>query len=293
MIMSHLPRWSAAITALILLMGCTTPPAAITTQMLENDADRLRAFVRVRADSSGEQVITWFEGSLFLALPGQRPLHVTDFEGFNNTRTVPTGTDTFDLLVREIMLYKDPVSGEVLDRWNNPVTGATTDVIHVANDPVNGRLSPRFAPTDWLEQGDDMQLRLNIPLAYPNPLPPTQYPKHSSGEIYTATEHFLFFFSKTDLLNQALSDVPATFAWFRTGPTLPWMEMGQRPAYLIYSATGKKLEGGFEALPEHLKAFTRQHYPHYQQAPAAYSEPNETSWTWFKKIIDERRKSQD
>ena len=43
----------------------------------------------------------------------------------------------FKLVSREILLYKDPVTDEVLATWENPWTGETVDVLHVANDPVN------------------------------------------------------------------------------------------------------------------------------------------------------------
>ncbi|MEK9542286.1 MAG: DUF1838 family protein [Luminiphilus sp.] len=48
----------------------------------------------------------------------------------------------YRLISREGMLYLDFDSGEVLRTWVNPYTGETVDVIHVANDLVNGR--PNF-----------------------------------------------------------------------------------------------------------------------------------------------------
>ena len=43
----------------------------------------------------------------------------------------------FKLVTREILLYQDPKTGEVLEKWENPWTGEEVDVLHVANDPVN------------------------------------------------------------------------------------------------------------------------------------------------------------
>jgi len=42
------------------------------------------------------------------------------------------------------LIYLNLQTGEILNRWQNPWTGETVGVIHVANDPVNVRL-PRFA----------------------------------------------------------------------------------------------------------------------------------------------------
>jgi hypothetical protein len=42
------------------------------------------------------------------------------------------------------MVSLDPKTNEIVDRWQNPWTGETVEVIHVANDPVNMR-QPRYA----------------------------------------------------------------------------------------------------------------------------------------------------
>jgi len=43
----------------------------------------------------------------------------------------------YKLVSREILLYLDPQTGEVLETWQNPWSGETVRVLHVANDPVN------------------------------------------------------------------------------------------------------------------------------------------------------------
>ena len=50
----------------------------------------------------------------------------------------------YRMVSREIMLYLDPETNEVLRSFANPWTGADNEVIHVANDPVNGR--PHLRP---------------------------------------------------------------------------------------------------------------------------------------------------
>ena len=46
----------------------------------------------------------------------------------------------------QILLYLAPKTGEVLRTFDNPWTGEANEVIHVANDPVNGR--PSFGVND-------------------------------------------------------------------------------------------------------------------------------------------------
>ena len=45
---------------------------------------------------------------------------------------------------REILIYMDPSSNEILRAWTNPWTGEEVEVVHVANDPVNMR-GPSYA----------------------------------------------------------------------------------------------------------------------------------------------------
>ena len=41
------------------------------------------------------------------------------------------------MVSREITLYLDPKTNEVLCSWQNPYTGKTVEAMYIANDPVN------------------------------------------------------------------------------------------------------------------------------------------------------------
>ena len=45
----------------------------------------------------------------------------------------------FRSVSREIQMYLDPTTNEVIDTWKNPWTEKDIEVLHVANDPVNMR----------------------------------------------------------------------------------------------------------------------------------------------------------
>ena len=64
------------------------------------------------------------------------------------------------LVSREILLYKDKDTGEVFSTWDNPWTGETVDVLHVANDPVNFKMYETGrdgSPLQW--NGEDRRGR--------------------------------------------------------------------------------------------------------------------------------------
>ncbi|WP_068255265.1 DUF1838 family protein [Janibacter corallicola] len=189
------------------------------------------------------------------------------------------------LLSREAAFYLDPRSREFLEHWDNPITGERVDVCHVWNDPVN---------QEWLEQmpwgpfrvpmtdlGAAVCFNLDIRLAYPSPLPVAAYPDNSADDTYWALELFQFFAAASDLADAALTSVPCQLSWSRVFPWLPWMRMGPRPGGLIFHTRGVKT--GYDAVPEQIRTYIAEKRPEFAEPPTAWSAPNETSWTAFKK----------
>jgi hypothetical protein len=119
-------------------------------------------------------------------------------------------------------------------------------VFHVANDPVNGR-GPSFAKGpggDYKLKGtfyDGMYLQTSeIPLFYENPLG-GDYQKFVGG-TYHAMEIFNTVVPESELRNpnkDKADDV--MIAWTRISKFLPWMRMGDRAGWCIFSGTGKKI----------------------------------------------------
>lgn len=153
-------------------------------------------------------------------------------------------------------------------------------MVHVWNDPANQKWRP--FPVPVADLGDQVCFSLEIPLAYPSPLPVAEYPVHSSGDTYKALECFQFFARRADLAGGAPS-VPATMSWTRMSPWLPWMARGQRPGGLTFHCRGRKLRS-YAEVPERTRAYVAGHHPEFAHAPETWTEPNETSWTYFRKL---------
>ncbi|GAA3115958.1 hypothetical protein GCM10020254_73360 [Streptomyces goshikiensis] len=132
------------------------------------------------------------------------------------------------------------------------------------------------------ELGDQVCFSLEIPLAYPSPLPVADYPAHSADDTYRALELFQFF-APASVLTTDAPGVAATMSWTRMSPWLPWMRQGRRPGGLTFHCRGRKL-GSYAEVPERTRAYIAANHPEYARAPQAWSEPNETSWTYFRKL---------
>ncbi len=227
-------------------------------------------FIRVRASTDGTETISWWTGDVYGWEPDGGPHHLFGFEGLNVARAV-RGEDGWRLLTREAALYLDPVGRDVLDVWDNPLTGRQVEVRHVFNDPVNQRLGDRPVPVTRL--GDQVVFNVDVRLAYPSPLKVADYPDNSASDTYRALELFQFFAGAGEL-DSGKADVPSVFSWCRVSPWLPWMAMAQRPGGLVYHCRGGKVA----EVPERLRERVGERFLH---APEQWSGPNVTSWTAY------------
>lgn len=287
-----MPSIRHALATLVLAAGAVQPAAAALD--LSKAEDNLTALAKMRCSlDPAEHVVTWWKGTIFAQLPGKAPSAIMGFEGYNICRMEPMDDGSWRFISRELSFYRDLKTGALIDAWDNPFNGQRVDVIHVANDPVNSVFSakrrdgsPNILP--WESAGGDLMMTFNVPLTYPNPLPPKDFPEESSGEMYMGSEHFMFFTQRAAIDDPKLKNAPASYGWTRIGPWLPWMKMGTSPGNLLYIAQGHKL-AGIDALPADMRERIRQKYPEYATAPEAWSQPNETSWTYYRKLKEKEK----
>jgi len=284
------------IAVTVLTAALAAGPAAA-----EIDLDTGMGFVQANRKlhcslADGQPVTYAWQGRAYGRVPGERDRLLFRVSGMNvrqcTTVSDPERGEGYRLVSREIMLYLDPATGEILRQWENPWTGETVEVIHVANDPVNQR--PRYErKPDGSENrfrariiGDTVLMGFEVPLFYENPLG-GEFQEYVGG-TYHATEIFDFVLSRSDLVDASGDSAQASVAWVRIAPWLPWMKMGSRPGLMYFNATGGKL-ASWDALPAQMKQEIREHYPKFTGPPPLDDDrPNETSWTYFKKVIEGR-----
>ena len=264
---------------------------------LELDAPegQLQAYRRIQCSvNDGEVVVYWWLGNVFARVPGEPDRKIFRVEGMNirhcGTVEDPVKGTGFRLVTRELLFYMDPESGEILRQWENPWTGETNQVLHVANDPVNqpavfavGRGGGPFQlPFEF--RGDHWWVTSAVPLFYKNPLG-GDYQEYVGG-TYHATEMFNFMGDVASLTNDDINTADVGVGWVRLSSWLPWMEMGDRPGILYFHTAGRKL-ASYKEISEAMKAEIAKNYPLYTQPPPLNdTRRNETSWTYFRKMIE-------
>jgi hypothetical protein len=217
-------------------------------------------------------------------------------EGFSVVRTKKLEDGSIRRMLREVVFYKDPKTGEILETWENPYTGETVRVVPIANDPYNytisayrkkrtgyqasGSKDEQGTPflLDW-QDGPDGTIILNtgINLFYPNQLQPQKWVRESGGAFNRVSEQFLFVFKKEDVMNPEKSHIPAVGSWSRITPWLPWMLMGQAEGHISYFSHFTTLPGGIDELPEDIREAARAIDSKYLSAPTEDYGPSVSS----------------
>ncbi len=258
---------------------------------LNKPEDLLTAFVKIRGSlDPAEETVVYDEGIIYAVLPNQPIKALFRFQMYNIGRYEKTDSG-YNLVTREMLAYQDIKTGEILSKWTNPFTKEEVEVLHVWNDPVNSRYSARDFSVPFTRLANNrMCFHIDVPLFYPSPLKKADWPKNSRSDMYQAAELFQFFVNEKDLYNKKLKSVPFDIAWNRFSDFLPWMNMGDSPGHLMYSSRGSKLKGGWNDLPLNIRDFVLKTAPEYQHAPGSYTTPNMTSWKYFRKVMEERKK---
>jgi hypothetical protein len=260
----------------------------------------IAAFRKVQCSTEDRRpTVYYWTGETFSRVPGEPDRLLFRFEGMNVrqcvTVTDPTRGTGFRMVSREMLFYKDPASGRILDDWTNPFTGDTVKVLHIANDPVNFR-APIFPvkadgkpyQSDMQVMGDQWWGTTTVPLFYRNPLG-GDYQDYVGG-TYHATEMFNFFGRVSDLSDATRHTASVSVAWTRISDWLPWMKMRGRAGQLYFNGAGVKLDG-YANLPAGFRAAIEAHDPIYREPPPVDDQrPNETSWTYFKKQMEAAQK---
>ncbi len=275
-------------------------PAAARPLDLAKPEDVLEISKRIQCgEADGRPAVYHWSGNVYSRVQGEPDRLLFRGEGMN-IRTCTTVNDPVQgkgwrQVSREVMLYLDPKTGEVLRRWANPWTGETVEVMQINNDPVNGR--PSYARNAdgsparmaaMRREGRWIYMPIEVPLFYTNPLA-GDYQDFVGGK-YHAMEIFDFAFDANEMLN---SDKFATaypiVSWVRISDWMPWMKMRGRQGQMVFNAMGNKLKS-YEELPKVLKDEIALNYPAYTAPPPTDdSRPNATTWTVFKQWAEDKR----
>lgn len=286
----------------VLLCAVLATSAACAGQLdLNNPDDAFTVGRKIQCSTvDGEPITYWWHGRAYSRRQGEKDKLLFRVDGMN-TRQCTTVNDPqkgegYKLVSREILLYLDPQTGEVLSEWENPWTGETVDVLHVANDPVNFtsyKIGRDGNPASFGGSilGDRWWMTTTVPLWYPNVLA-SVYQKEIGG-TYHATEMFNFMGDMESLLDRETTTAEVQVGWVRMSDWLPWMMMDGREGVIYMHTAGRKVDS-WDDISDTMKTEIKKNYPDYTTPPPADDmRRNETSWSYYRKVKEGARTAPD
>ncbi|MCP4925172.1 MAG: DUF1838 domain-containing protein [Gammaproteobacteria bacterium] len=254
------------------------------------------AWARLNGDlDETQQKHGWFKGYVMAVRPGKKVEDLFGFEGFDSSRLEKRADGSYAKILREVVLYTDLKTGEVLEDWHNPYNDETVRVVHVANDPYNYMIE-EYAPQvpdygtpkkespprqpfllGWQQYGNRLDMEIHVHLLYPNLLKPEKWVRESAGPMVRVSEMYSFHVDAAQMQDKSYTTLPFSGYWNRITPWLPWMLMGQTPGYCQYACfhgSGDELEA---ALSRQVLDYVEKHYAKYFKAPDKWEEPSLSS----------------
>ena len=176
----------------------------------------------------------------------------------------------------EIPFFTDLETGEALDKYHNPYTGETVDVVNSGYPPsaftvtvteapeiVSAKPFPGLVVRDKViavqTSGEDVWIteETTSALTIPGAPKPVRYSEVSSLHARQA-----------DLLKPGAKSAPCQTAYTSVVSWRPWLKMADHPGHLMGNGVGRygmKLE----ELPENWRAAAMRRHPEVLQDPAA------------------------
>ena len=235
-------------------------------------------------ENHGKQLYYSWEGDIWWRESPEKPLEkLFSIIGMNATKVLlkedPEYGEVGYRLNREIGLFCDPETKEILHYWQPNENSPKTPVVHITNRMVQGSVRPRKIT---IPQGKAYVTRVNeIPLEYPHPLAnDPKFKDYCPGEMFKGVEYFTSSVSRPGFKGAPPAE------WARDCPWMPWMSLGYgHPARLRYETKIARVES-FEELNPNLVELVRTKLPIYEFTPELCDEPNMTSILYFKKHFD-------
>ena len=243
---------------------------------LSTPSGNLDAFVKVMGDLSGKPSWIVAQGRIYARRPNEMPLPILAVEGVRYVRFERTD-EGYRFHLRDWAFYKDLESGEPIDRFDNPFTGAVNETRHILTGfyswtlGPNGQEVPNYGGEAWLVDRPFL-----LPWTFDGDLvavPLELLVKYVSGNA--GGEWMNFATSAEALDDRSLTSAPTTLVWTGDSGWIRWMDMGELPGRTLWQSTGQKHHDVSELRPELVRAAER-YFPGSFADPEGYEK---TSYT--------------
>lgn len=212
--------------------------------------DLFKLHIRLMGSLKPTTIYNWFSGHLWGIIPGEAPKPLTTLQGLAKSNWKKEDKnytkESFDL-----GFFGDIETGKVLDTWKNPYTNKIINPFHFM---YGGGSKTTYTPEgilsgetikpykeNWVQSGEQIWLDESGSASFKNPLQPEEWPISSAGEQMHFGSSTTYVTDAKQLFNPKKDSCEQTFFWTAINSWEPWLHMGQKPGFVMWRATGKKI----------------------------------------------------
>jgi hypothetical protein len=261
-------------------LAASAQPGPALPLDLDDPEAALNAYVKLRGSTVKETVFQAYNGDIFMVADGQVPVPMVGFRGIQKSHWRPHAHGGYANDDYDVGFYVDYHTREILEHWDNPLTGKAVEVFHYRGGPSGGHFRVGAEGGDvyggpdgrWSTAGNQLWHTSTRSGSRRNPLQPDDWPQASSGEMILGSSSQSLTGRVDDVRNPDVHQAPSMQIWTNPVSWMPWMEMGQRPGFNTWHWIGAKGVSR-EDLDPQLVAAVEKVWPGYVNDDTVWQEP--------------------
>ena len=234
--------------------GAFSASAAAPTLDLKDPAVRARVRAKVSGSAAEEKVYKFYRLHIYAYMHDGNLKPLYTMNNLNVTLCRPLEDNYYAFKVFEAGVYCKFDTDEVLESWENPITGEVREPWTFIGGPLNVKLGPDGVETPPEATVHPTALRMEayggmvfVPVAshfsYPSPFDPEEWPKESAGPVNYWDSLFVLASKVEDVANPDIDNAPAFCQFQNLVSWGPWVGMGGIAGRSYGRAYGTKLSG--------------------------------------------------
>jgi hypothetical protein len=195
----------------------------------------------------------------------------------NATHWKPLPDGNYSGTVYEVGVYTKFDTDELLDVWENPITGEKREIWTFFGGPLHTTLGPDGAETGPDATVKPKSMRMEVigdvifvpsgsAFSFPHPMNPQVWKKEVAGPTFYWDSHFVQAARVADVLDPSKTRAGAFSQFQNLVSWHPWLGMGNRPGRTYGKAYGSKL-ASLDQLPKQVRANLEKKAPEIFDLP--------------------------
>ncbi|MSO99030.1 MAG: DUF1838 domain-containing protein [Rhodospirillaceae bacterium] len=226
---------------------------AATSLKLDDPKERAKIRAKIVASAADEAVPAFYRLHIFAYMHDKNlvPLYTMNNVAIKVCKPMANGNTM--ITNYEAGVYCKFDTHEVLEIWNNPITGETLEPWHFIGRPLSVEIGPddvitgpgatlKPKPMAIETVGDTVIMPTMSGFSYPNPFQPSEFPEDSSGPIMYWDSHYVYFAPLKEVADPSVLRASASIQFQNLVSFQPWAGMGTRPGRSWGRALGAKMK---------------------------------------------------